>query len=320
MSKPNWACSECGMYSSRRVSVERHILNLHDGISNVVPFVDYLVGRQSGFYLPKFRPTFVKKNATKTVTVMDTFKVELLKAVATKAVNKAPSSSAIQNHQFMNFQRFGSNGAPYFYPSQSYFEPLHIIPRPEDVFGFEIYVCKKCSSIEPIIISFNDGQEGGSKMSWATCCGSKKLNQKNLNYNNLWQRIHDKLKYCVKTWTNNKPMLTAIKIPEGFHGNSIRLLQEHNKQSISLEYSLEKNIELDIDDENHWAHRCVRVGTTALTDDELFDFLNKTENATFGFFIVKIKESNSIYLMEILSDIVSRSQKLFEKQVIKRPP
>ena len=254
---------------------------------------------------------------------MDTFKDELLKAVATKAVNKAPSSSTLQNHQFLNFQGFGNYGAPYFYPSQFRFEPLHIIPRPEDVFGFEIYICKKCSSIEPIIVSFSDGQEGGSKKGWATCCNSndlKKLDQKNLNDNFQRQRIQDKLKYCVKTWTNNKPMLTAIRIPESLHGTSIKLLGEDNKQSISLEYSLEKNIELDIDDENHWAHRCIRAGTTALTDDELFDFLNKTENATFGFFIVKIKESNSIYLIAILSDIVSRSQKLFEKQVIKRPP
>ena len=108
---------------------------------------------------------------------MDTFKDELLKGFASKAVNKALSSSPIQNHQF-DFQRFGSNGAPYFYPSQFL---SHIIPRPEDIFGFEIYVCKKCSSIEPIIISFNDGQEGGSKINWATCCGLKKLNQKNLN-------------------------------------------------------------------------------------------------------------------------------------------
>ena len=39
---------------------------------------------------------------------------------------------------------------------------------------------------------------------------------------------------------------------------------------------------------------------TTLSDDDLDDFLNKTENATFGFFILKIKESNSIYLMAIL--------------------
>jgi hypothetical protein len=274
MSKPNWACSSCGMYSSRSWSVERHILNLHSGSGNVVPFVDYLVGRQSGFYLPKFRPTFVKKNATKTVTVMDTFKDEFLKGFASKAINKALSSSPMQNRQF-DFQQFGTNGAPYFYPSQFL---SHIIPRPEDVFGFEIYVCKKCSSIEPIIISFSDGQEGGSKMSWATCCGLNdlmKLDQNCFNDNNnseLRDRIQNKLIYCVQTWTCKKPGLVAIKIPEGFHGNSVKLLQERNKRSISLEYSSGKNIELDIDDENHWAPKGIRAGTTALTEDELFDF------------------------------------------------
>ena len=184
MSKPNWSCTECGMYSSRRWSVERHILNLHSGSGIVVSFVDYLVGRQSGYYLPKFRPTFVKKNATKTVTVMDTFKEEFLKGFASKAVNKALSSSAIQNHQF-DFQRLGSNGAPYLYPSQSL---AQIIPRPEDVFGFEVFICKKCTSIEPIIVSFSDSQEGGSKRGRATCCGLKKLNQKNLNDNNELQQ------------------------------------------------------------------------------------------------------------------------------------
>jgi hypothetical protein len=291
------------MYSSRRWSVERHILNLHDGTENVVPFVDYLIGRQSGVYMPKFRPPFVKKNATKTVTVMDTFKDELLKGFASKAINKALSSSQMQNHQF-NFQGFSNNGAPYFYPSQ-FFEPFHIIPRPEDVFGFEIYVCKKCSSIEPIIVSFNDGQEGGSKISWATCCGLKKLDQKQLDDNNELQRkVHDKLKYCVKTWTNNKPMLTAIRIHESLHGTTIKLLGQDDKQSISLEYYSEKNIELDIDDENHWAPRCVRAGTLAVSDDELSDFLNKTENATFAFFTVKVKEIRGIYMMAILDDIV----------------
>jgi hypothetical protein len=291
------------MYSSRRWSVERHILNLHDGTENVVPFVDYLIGRQSGVYMPKFRPPFVKKNATKTVTVMDTFKDELLKGFASKAINKALSSSQMQNHQF-NFQGFSNNGAPYFYPSQ-FFEPFHIIPRPEDVFGFEIYVCKKCSSIEPIIVSFNDGQEGGSKISWATCCGLKKLDQKQLDDNNELQRkVHDKLKYCIKTWTNNKPMLTAIRIHESLHGTTIKLLGEDDKQSISLEYYSEKNIELDIDDENHWAPRCVRAGTLAVSDDELSDFLNKTENATFAFFTVKVKEIRGIYMMAILDDIV----------------
>ena len=77
------------------------------------------------------------------------------------------------------------------------------------------------------------------------------------------QKVQDKLKYCVQTWTNNKPRLTAIKIPESFCGNSIRLLHEGNRKSISLQYSSEKNIDLDIDDENHWAPNGMRAGTTA---------------------------------------------------------
>jgi hypothetical protein len=300
------------MYSSRRWSVERHILNLHEGISIVVPFVDYLIGRQSGIYLPKFRPTFVKKNATKTVTVMDTFKNEFLKTFASKAANTALSSSPIQNHQF-DFQRFGSNGAPYFYPNQFL---SHIIPRPEDVFGFEIYVCKKCSSIEPIIVSFSDGQEGGgSKMSWVTCCSSsdlKKLDQKNLNDNNeLQQKVQDKLKYCVQTWIHKKPGLVAIRIPEGFKGNSLRFLQKGTHKTISLEFSSDKNIDLDVDDENHWAPRCVRAGRSDLSNNELADFLNKTENATFGFFTVKIEEFRGVYLMAILNNIVAGRLRLF---------
>ena len=44
----------------------------------------------------------------------------------------------------MNFQGFGNTGASYFYSSQFL---SHIIPRPEDIFGFEIYISKKFPSL-----------------------------------------------------------------------------------------------------------------------------------------------------------------------------
>jgi hypothetical protein len=112
------------------------------------------------------------------------------------------------------------------------------------------------------------------------------------------------------SFSPNVPMLTAIRIHESLHGTSIKLLGEDDKQSISLEYYSERNIELDIDDENHWAPKCIRAGTTALTDDELSDFLNKTENATFGFFTVKVKEISGNYLMAIVNSIVHRKLRL----------
>src|SRR2546430_7264475 len=53
-------------------------------------------------------------------------------------------------------------------------------------------------------------------------------------------------------------------IAESFHGSSVRLLQEGNRGSISLEYSSEKNTEIDIDDKNHWAPKCIRSGTSEI--------------------------------------------------------
>ena len=56
--KPNWTCSICGMFSSRRYNVQRHITTLHNGYGYVVAFMDYLVGRQMGYYLPNSVPTY----------------------------------------------------------------------------------------------------------------------------------------------------------------------------------------------------------------------------------------------------------------------
>ncbi|HEU4823883.1 MAG TPA: hypothetical protein VFS97_10710 [Nitrososphaeraceae archaeon] len=52
MNKPNWVCVGCGMWSSRKYSVQRHISKVHDGYSMMVPFTEYIVGRQTGLYLP----------------------------------------------------------------------------------------------------------------------------------------------------------------------------------------------------------------------------------------------------------------------------
>jgi hypothetical protein len=52
MWKPNWACTICGMLSSRRYSVQRHIMNLHAGFGVVVSYVEYMAGTLAGIYKP----------------------------------------------------------------------------------------------------------------------------------------------------------------------------------------------------------------------------------------------------------------------------
>ena len=59
-SKPNWACSVCGMYSSRKYSVKRHIQKVH-GHGPYLRYIDYVTGRQAGYYSPAAFPSFEKK-------------------------------------------------------------------------------------------------------------------------------------------------------------------------------------------------------------------------------------------------------------------
>ena len=55
------------MYSSRRYSVHRHIKNVHGGEGTCISFVDYVVGRRSGQYLPRSKPDL---ESTSSVTMI----------------------------------------------------------------------------------------------------------------------------------------------------------------------------------------------------------------------------------------------------------
>ena len=83
--KPNWVCSMCGMWSTRKFSVKRHITNQHSGNAFLVPYIDYLVGRQSGLYPPSAYPEY-QYEAKK--SIFDTFSEEFWKEKARIAARK----------------------------------------------------------------------------------------------------------------------------------------------------------------------------------------------------------------------------------------
>jgi hypothetical protein len=49
------------MWSKRKFSVKRHITNQHNDNAFLVPYIDYLVGRQSGLYSPSVQPEYQYK-------------------------------------------------------------------------------------------------------------------------------------------------------------------------------------------------------------------------------------------------------------------
>ncbi len=77
--KPRWACAACGMYSSRRSSVKRHVTNIHNGLSFVVPFIDYLAGRRQGVYFPNPIPNYFPKQQFQSETVATSRPTDILK-------------------------------------------------------------------------------------------------------------------------------------------------------------------------------------------------------------------------------------------------
>jgi len=77
--KPKWVCSNYGMWSTRKFSVKRHITNQHNGYASLVPYIEYLVGRQSGLYPPSTQPEYgYKENKSH----LETFGEELWKEMA----------------------------------------------------------------------------------------------------------------------------------------------------------------------------------------------------------------------------------------------
>jgi hypothetical protein len=75
------------MYSSRKCSVKRHIENLHDGLGNIVSFIDYIAGKRQGVYFPNSIPNYLIKQSQTAATMarpMDVMKDEMFRAVLRK--------------------------------------------------------------------------------------------------------------------------------------------------------------------------------------------------------------------------------------------
>jgi hypothetical protein len=101
VTKPNWACASCGMFSSRRYNVQRHASNVHRGYGVVVSFVDYLLGRQWGIYRPNPRPTYQRKEENK----FDIMNEGLLKQIARDSASKALNSNVSDYTKWLSLFR-----------------------------------------------------------------------------------------------------------------------------------------------------------------------------------------------------------------------
>jgi hypothetical protein len=88
--KPNWVCTECGMYSSRRYNVRRHVDSIHSGVGNMITFLEYLTGVKLGEYKVQTQPQYQTKQNVKSSSRI--FAEEYYRELARRLVDKAPKA------------------------------------------------------------------------------------------------------------------------------------------------------------------------------------------------------------------------------------
>ena len=160
MSKPNWACSVCGMYSGRKESVRRHIdnPNIHMGNGIEISFSDSLLARLAGTLVPspnaldnyKRRNSnfFPKTSASEKMFAM------FEKAYSQKMADKIADKMVNFDMTFQNQPTYYNNN--YNVPNLNYANDFYTSIK--DLYGLEMQVCPKCLMIEPAKIRYAKGE------------------------------------------------------------------------------------------------------------------------------------------------------------------
>jgi len=84
------------------------------------------------------------------------------------------------------------------------------------------------------------------------------------------------MKEMVNAWTNCKNQIIALKIEEA-------------------DTSVEKLIELTINDNNHWAQRVIRDGRTVLSNEEQVAFFKASDNSTSTYFKIHLRYEPDLF-------------------------
>jgi hypothetical protein len=293
---PNWVCSDCGKPFGRKWNGQRHMQLCHYGFGSLVSVMDYLSGRQSGFYPSSPPPSYRRKSTS----FFDIYTDEFNRALARESVNRffRPTQQRMQN----NFNDIGN---------QLGFNRPHAEDA-EKIFGIRAHTCEKCLTTEALRVYFVDNQNKNvTRREETHICNpqwieeTQQLTNRDIYAKEAYGKLPGYLKTVIKGWTKNKAYLTAIELPRYPLNNSIKIMQKINPaNSITLQYSREQIIELapsPPNEQNDWTTRAIKNRLTTLNDEEIGDFCQKVKDATFAFFKVKTNEevSTRFYLMAI---------------------
>jgi hypothetical protein len=300
MKIPKYSCSVCRKPSSRKWNLYRHISNCHSGIGNCVPNWDFPVDtfgpgwnrwekgainqKESSHYIrPDLLKHFLSNNESndrKPFDYQQLFKEVFFKELVKKAVSTIqPTQSRIS--------------FPFYPMNSSMPSPLrnyNVHPAANlQIFGFRGYVCDKCLTPETHYVAFPNAEGDGRIESSHFCLSAK---AESVDRSGVFRSLYDKIPTLLKqkvnsrTWNNNHLVALRLSSP---HEEIIKLPNPvyPSKPGIAFQYSKQRHLSLKPAKEKNknkcdYLTRAVALGMTALSDEELTDFLEHMRNTTFG--------------------------------------
>ena len=104
MSRSNYVCTVCLQHFTRKYSAKRRDSNIHGGRSEIVPFIEFMVGRSSGRYLAS-HPSWHIASRDKSKRIAALTFVLLLTRQVRSDLQLQPYPAALPNSQSATIQQ-----------------------------------------------------------------------------------------------------------------------------------------------------------------------------------------------------------------------
>ena len=251
MRLPGWICVTCEKPFRRRWNAERHVYTQHsDESAEIVTFVDYLVGRNSGVYrassrmraptpnLRQFKPCTsnfdllqaqTRKSATDLQDILNFFESpernkqgEILGQSMTREFGLELARQSARNFLIQKRQQPISATQEQLRPAPfSYSNFLTPTGNENEIFGFRGHTCSKCLMKEHLAVSYSIDNKIGARFEVKHTCRPNLLaNNQNLDdkvrassIELMRNTLPSYLKEVVNLWTGEKVLLLAIELP-----------------------------------------------------------------------------------------------------------
>jgi hypothetical protein len=278
--------------------------------------MDYMTGSKGGFYRRTHRDMFEVQNNKQQVNLFDIMQMELAKEAV--------------RHRFRGLENQFSITPNIIRSDQTYLPSISTVPihqnidigkitdsgdhhdDPNAIFGFAAEICNTCWHLSVELFYFGQQSEkGNERNNLGHVCHRTELHnvpRYALNNRILEPKEAQKVllplflrEYIVRQWATSSIYVLAYKVSDPSSQDFILMDVRSPRRKIKINSAQVKLVDLDLKTEgvSHWASRAITNNFTIMNTNDLDDFLQKIENASFALFKVYSERLVEFYFMAL---------------------